>query len=79
MSPKDLQNVYITTRLGTFRILSDRQTKFDRQLEIKFRQILLLRATVITKTIPKKDISLVKIKFQKKLNFDFGEINISLR
>lgn len=55
------------------------QAKMDRLLEIEFKSILLLRATVLTKSIAKKDIAIVKIKFEKKLNFDFGEIHVSLR
>lgn len=79
LSPKDLQTLYVTNRLGTMRLSWDKQAKLDRLLDIKFKQILLLRATVLTKSIAKKDISIVKVKFEKKLNFDFGEINISLR
>jgi hypothetical protein len=39
------------------------QAKMDRLLEIEFKSILLLRATVLTKSIAKKDIAIVKIKF----------------
>lgn len=79
LSPKDLQTIYQTTRLGTFRVQWDKDAKADQLIEVKFKEILLLKATTLTKSFAKKDIFNIRIKFEKKLMFDFGELTICLK
>lgn len=78
LSPKDLNSIYQAFKLGAFRVSWEHDGRIERPLEIRFKEIQLLRATTITKSISKKDINVVKIKFEKKLGFDFGEIDVSV-
>ena len=79
LKPKDLSTIYQTTKLGLFRVLWHKEGKDERTLNIKFDQIVMIKCSSLTKAIPKKDIHTVKIKIEKKLDFEFPNIEMYLK